>query len=195
MSMGEGPAERPAKGDRRRERRPIDVRGYLMRAGGHRHSVVLMNLNCGGCGIQTPVELSPGESVKLSVLEREPIPAIVRWCRNGKAGLDFEAAAEQPKTLVERVALRVEVMGDVSLRAAGKNSYRVRVLDLSTNGCKVELVDVPRNGDRMRVKFDGIESLDAEVCWVESHCAGLKFERQLHPGVLDLLAARLRRSA
>jgi hypothetical protein len=194
MRKPEGPLERPAEADRRRERRPIAIRGHLMRAGGHRYAVELMDLNCGGCGIRIPIELEPGESVKLSVIEREPIPAIVRWYRNGKAGLDFEAAAERPKTIVERGARRIEVMGNVSLRAAGKHSYRVRVLDLSTEGCKVELVDVPRNGDHMRVKFDGIESLEAEVCWVEGHSAGLKFERHLHPGVLDLLTARLRGS-
>jgi|SRR4051812_446610 hypothetical protein len=189
--MAEGPQERPSEADRRRERRPIDIHGHLMRAGGHRHAVELMDLNCGGCGIRTPVELTPGESVKLSVLEREPVRAIVRWCRNGKAGLDFEAATEQPKTMVERGARRIEVMGEISLRAAGRNSYRVRVRDLSTDGCKVEVVDVPRNGDRMRVKFDGIESIEAKVCWVEGHSAGLKFERHLHPGVLDLLTASL----
>jgi hypothetical protein len=149
-----------------------------------------VDLNCGGCGIRTPVELAPGEKVKLSVLGRS-MPALVRWYGNGRAGLDFEAALEQPKSMVERGASRIEVLGDVSLRAAGKNSYRVRVLDLSTDGCKVELVDVPRTGDRMRVKFEGIETLDAEVCWVEGHTAGLRFEHHLHPGVLDLLTARL----
>jgi PilZ domain-containing protein len=191
MSKAEGHTERPAEADRRRERRPIDIRGHLMRAGGHVHAIELMDLNPGGCGIRTQTELEPGEDVKLSVLGREPMAAIVRWCRNGRAGLDFEGALERPRNRVERSANRVALIGDVSLRAAGRNAYRVRVLDLSTDGCKVEVVDVPRVGDSMRVKFEGLESLEAEVCWVEDHTAGLKFEHQLHPGVLDFLAARL----
>ena len=78
--------------------------------------------------------------------------------------------------MIERTADRFEVPGEISLRAAGKTSYRVRVLDLSTEGCRVELVEMPRIGDRMRVKFDGLEMLEAEVCWVEGHTAGLKFD-------------------
>src|SRR6266496_988149 len=191
MSKAKGQPERPQESGRRRERRPIKMRGHLMRSGGHMLEIELVDLNCSGCGILTPVELTPGEGVELSVLGRGSIRAVVRWYRSGKAGLDFEAAFERPKTMVERGANRNEVMGEISLRAAGRNSYRVRVLDLSTDGCKVELVDVPRIGDRMRVKFEGLELLEAEVCWIEGHTAGLKFEHHMHPAVLDLLTTRL----
>ena len=181
----------PAGDDRRRERRPIDMRGFVVRAGGISVAIELVDLNYGGCGIKTPVELIPGESVELSVLGRGSMPALVRWCQDGKAGLDFEAAVETPREMVERQANRVDVPGEVGLRAVGKNPYRVRVHDLSTDGCKVELVEQPRIGDAMRVKFDGLEALEAEVCWVEEYMAGLKFEQRIHPAVLDLLIARL----
>ena len=167
------------------------MRGYLARAGGLTEVVELVDLNYGGCGIAVPVQLMPGEEVKLSVRGRGAMCAIVRWCRDGKAGLDFEAAIETPKQMVERTANRIEVEGEISLRAAGQHAYRVRVLDLSTDGCKAELVERPSVGDLMRVKFDGLETLEAEVCWVEEHVAGLKFDKHLHPAVLDLLIARL----
>jgi hypothetical protein len=188
MSKPEAESTQP---ERRRERRPIDMRGHLMRAGGITHTIALVDLNYGGCGIATPAELTPGEQVKLSVLDRGSMPAVVRWCEGGKAGLDFEAAFEAPKKVVERGADRIAVPGEISLRATGKIPYRVRVLDLSTDGCKVELVELPRVGDAMRVKFDGLELLDAEVCWVEGYTAGMKFEHRIHPAVLDLLVARL----
>lgn len=197
MSEGaEGPApgtdpERAGAPDRRRERRPIAMRGYLARAGGLTEVVELIDLNYGGCGIAVPVQLIPGEGVTLSVVGRGAMPAIVRWCEGGKAGLDFEAAMAAPRKMVERGADRIDVPGEISLRAPGQTAYRVRVLDLSTDGCKVELVERPRVGDAMRVKFDGLELIEAEVCWVEEHVAGLKFERHLHPAVLDLLVARL----
>jgi hypothetical protein len=40
--------------------------------------------------------------------------------------------------------------------------------------------------------LDGLEALDAEVCWVDGHVAGLRFERTIHPAVFDLLLQRLR---
>jgi hypothetical protein len=190
--MSEGEPEAPGTANRRRERRPIAMRGFLVRGGGITQAIELVDLNYGGCGILTLVELTPGESVKLTVLGRGAMPAEVRWYKDGKAGLDFEAALETPKTMVERAADRVEVPGEIGLRAAGKIPYRVRVLDLSTDGCRVELVELPRIGDQMRVKFDGLELLEADVCWVEGHSAGLKFQHHIHPAVLDLLVARLR---
>jgi hypothetical protein len=41
------------------------------------------------------------------------------------------------------------------------------------------------------VKFDGLEALEAEVCWVEEFTAGLRFEKPMHPAVFDLLVERL----
>jgi hypothetical protein len=167
------------------------MRGYLMRDGGLTHAIELVDLNYGGCGITTSVELEAGESVKLSVLGRGSMPTVVRWYKDGRAGLDFEAAFETPRQMVERAAERVDVPGEIGLRAPGKTPYRVNVLDLSTDGCKVELVELPRVGDAMRVKFEGLEMIEAEVCWVEGHMAGLKFVQHLHPAVRDLVIARL----
>jgi hypothetical protein len=164
--------------------------GYLVGQGGKTHAIQLIDLNYGGCGIRTPVELSPGEAVKLSVLGRGAIPAEVRWYADGKAGLDFEPAKSTRKP-VDRRTGRVEVQGEIGLRAPGRTQYRIRVLDLSTDGCKVELVERPSVGDKMLAKFDGLEVLDAEVCWVEGHVAGLMFDRPVHPAVLDLLLERL----
>jgi hypothetical protein len=177
--------------DRRRERRQVSMRGHVLRDGGISHVIELTDLNYGGCGIETPVELKPGEAVKLSVLGRGSIPAEVRWCNDGKAGLDFEPSEKASRKKVERRASRTAVPGEIGLRAVGRSSYRVRVLDLSTDGCKVELVERPSVGDKMMVKFDGLETLDADVCWVEGHEAGLMFENRMHPAVLDLLLRRL----
>lgn len=179
--------------DRRRERRPVTLRGYLVRAGGINHDIELTDLNYGGCGITTQIELKAGEAVKVQVLRRGSIDAEVRWYRDGKAGLVFDPVepAEEPRARVERHAARTPVPGEVTLRGVGRSSYRVRVLDLSTDGCKVELVERPSVGDRMLVKFDGIEVLDADVAWVEGYGAGLKFANRIHPAVLDLLLKRL----
>jgi len=177
--------------DRQGVRRPVSMRGFVTRAGGVREAIQLTDLHYGGCGIETPVELVPGEEVQLSVLGRGSIPAAVRWCKDGRAGLDFEPAMEPEKREIERRSARIEVPGEVALRAPGKTSYRVRIHDLSTDGCKVELVERPSVGDKVLVKFEGLETLDADVCWVVGHTAGLKFEHAIHPAVFELLLERL----
>lgn len=184
----------PATGgepDRRRERRAVAMRGNVIRAGGLAVQIEVVDLNHGGCGISLASgSLSPDEKVMLSVLGRGSMPALVRWCEGGRAGLDFEAAADETR-YVERAADRIDLEGEISLRAAGQNAYRVKMLDLSSEGCKVELVERPRVGDQMRVKFDGLDMVEADVCWVHGHVAGLKFEQRIHPAVLSLLIARL----
>ena len=49
----------------------------------------------------------------------------------------------------------------------------------------------PGVGDLVRVKFEGLEVMDATVCWVQGHIAGPGLDRPLHAAVLDLLVERL----
>ena len=88
--------------DRRRERRPVTMVGYIMPQSGVRHMVELFDLNYGGCGILTPVPLLPGDRVKLTVHERGSIPAEVRWCRDGRAGLDFSPSEERREPVARK---------------------------------------------------------------------------------------------
>jgi hypothetical protein len=175
----------------RRERRPVSLRALAIREDGSTAETYLLDLSYEGCGIETPVPLKAGEAIKLSVLRRGVIDAHVRWYKNGRAGLVFapeEAAEKKQRT---RGSDRALLSVDVSLRRLGQNNYRVKVTDVSAEGCKVDLVERPRIGEHMLIKFDGLETLDAEVCWVEGYIAGLRFERPIHPAVFDLLLRRL----
>ena len=182
---------RSAAADRRRERRRVNLSGYIIRDGGISHEVELIDLNYGGCGVSSSIELKPGESLLLSVLGRGGIPAEVRWYSDGRAGLDFAPAEKSNRKQMPRRTGRIDVSGEVGLRAIGRNNYRVRIFDLSTDGCKVELIERPSIGDKMLVKFEGLEALDADVCWVDGHTAGLMFGHRIHPAVFDLLLRRL----
>lgn len=90
-----------------------------------------------------------------------------------------------------RAADRVVVQAQVMLRRATQNNYRVSAYDLSRFGCKLEFVERPRIRERVWVKFEGLEAIEAEVCWTADFAAGLKFQHPLHPAVLDTLVARL----
>jgi hypothetical protein len=69
------------------------------------------------------------------------------------------------------------------------HGYRVRVFDASPEGCKVEFVERPAIGERVWVRFDGIEPLEGTVRWVEGHVGGVKFKRPLHQAVFQRLTA------
>lgn len=177
--------------DRRRKRRSVSMSGYIVRDGGISHAVQLTDLNYGGCGIETSVELLAGEALRLAVLDRGSIAAKVCWCCDGSAGLEFSAVTSSGRRKTPRRAGRISVDAEVSLKTLGRSNYRVRVHDLSTDGCKVDLVERPSEGDRMLIKFEGLESLEADVCWVDGFTAGLMFNHRLHPAVFDLLLTRL----
>jgi hypothetical protein len=190
MPQAQAQTIRGAARERRRERRPVAMRGYIIPYGGVSHAIELVDLNYGGCGIRTPIPLAPGQRVKINVVDRGSMPAEVRWYRAGRAGIDF-SPSEEPREHLKRKAPRILLKAEAILRAANRPSYRVAVHDISTEGCQVEFVDRPREGDRVWVKFFGLDALDAKVAWVERSTAGLNFVNVIHPAVFDLLLERL----
>ena len=91
-----------------------------------------------------------------------------------------------------RAVNRAELSTEVRVRRIGQNTYSVRIFDLSPDGAKIEVVERPRVGELLMLRFDGLETLQAEVCWIDGFIAGLKFAQPLHPAVFDVLVARLR---
>ena len=175
----------------RRERRPVSMRGYAVRADGSNHEILLLDLSYEGCGIATLAELEAGEQIKLSVLRRGGIDAEVRWCSGGKAGLVFALEEEGAREHCKRNAERITLTAEVIVRRLGKTNFTVSVFDASPAGCKIDLVERPAVGEFVLVRFESLEPLQAEVCWIDGHVAGLRFERPMHPAVFDLLVERL----
>ena len=176
----------------RRPRRPVRMDGYALRGDGSTLSVYLLDLNYDGCGVATSVDLLPGEPLKLSVIGHGSMEVEVRWCEAGKAGLRFAAVEPEPaRQQTPRARERAAVATQVRVRRPGQNNYSVRIFDLSPEGCRIETIERPRVGEQLMIKFEGIETLDSEVIWVDEFIAGVKFCRPLHPAVFDLLLTRL----
>jgi hypothetical protein len=175
----------------RRERRPVSLRGHVTREDGSIHEVLVLDLSCEGCGIHTPVDLEAGEKIELALLRHGAIDAEVRWCRDGKAGLVFAPDPVPTKRFWLRKHKRIALNGEASMRRIGHHNFRVQVFDASPTGCKVELVEMPKIGDYLVLRFDGLEALEAEVCWIEGFTAGLRFSKAIHPAVFDLVVSRL----
>jgi hypothetical protein len=175
----------------RSERRPVALRGYVIAADGEHHEIKLLDLSYEGCGVETSIELKPGATVKLSVLRLGGIEAEVRWYQDGKAGLVFAPLEAEVKKHWPRRSERLSLAAEVRLRRIGKATFRVNVNDVSPEGCRVQLVERPAEGEHVLVKFAGLEVLESRVCWVDGFTAGLKFDKPIHPAVFDLLVARL----
>jgi hypothetical protein len=94
-----------------------------------------------------------------------------------------------------RRSQRLCVNGEVTMRRAAKLAFRVRLYDLSPDGCKAEFVERPEIAERLWIRFDGMEALEANVRWIAGAKVGLKFARPIYPAVFEALAAKLRAAA
>jgi hypothetical protein len=92
-----------------------------------------------------------------------------------------------------RRSARVGLSAEITLRRAGQGRYRVKILDASPHGCRAEFVERPELEEHIWVKFEGLEALEAVVCWVRGFEVGLDFERPIHPAVFEELVAKLAR--
>jgi hypothetical protein len=88
-----------------------------------------------------------------------------------------------------RSAERVTLTSEVGIRRAGIQSFRVRVFNGSPVGCKVEFIERPALGERVWVKFDGLEALQGTVQWLTGHIGGVRFARPLHDAVFERLSS------
>jgi hypothetical protein len=83
----------------------------------------------------------------------------------------------------KRAADRIQHRREAGIRRSGGRSFRVNVFDLSPRGCKIEFVERPDVGERVWVKFDGLESIEATVRWISGPVGGVEFRRPLYEAV------------
>lgn len=180
-----------AKASDRQDRRRVQLRGHAIVDGTQTIDLAVVDLTYDGCCVEAPIRLKAAQTIKLSVAGLGVIDAQVRWWKDGKAGLQFGPVPEPAeKKKQPRATERIAVDAEVLQRRQGQPNYRVRLFDVSPNGCKAEFVERPRVGDRVWIKFDGLESIDAEICWAEGFQAGLKYVKPIHPAVFQLLVKR-----
>ena len=170
----------------RKERRRVEISGYLIRVDKTIVDVKLFDLSYDGCAVTTDVVLVPDEKVKLSALGRGATAATVRWYRGRKAGLLFQSEPVSRQKW-PRKAERHPVRAQASLRRHQRPSYRVTMFDVTPYGCKTEFIERPVIYEHVWIKFDGLASLEAIVCWVEQSSMGLMYLNPIHPAVFAML--------
>lgn len=176
----------------REPRRSVALDGFGILPGGQTFSLSVMDLSYDGCRIETELALLPGTKFKISVTGLgRAADTIVRWAKEGSAGLEFFQEDLAEALQMPRAFNRAALTAELSLRRQGRQSYVANLFDLTPKGCRVEFIEMPRVGEKMWAKIDVFESIEATVRWVEGFYGGLEFSRPIHPAVFELLLRRL----
>jgi len=84
-----------------------------------------------------------------------------------------------------RASGRRQVPVPVKVRRPGETWFRSKVADLSVTGFRLQSFMKLQSGDSLWVMLPGFEGRRALVLWTSGHEAGCRFERPLHPAILD----------
>ena len=174
----------------RESRRNVDLAGRLVREDGAICEFRLVDLSYSGCKVVCEAPLRRGEKLRLFIMSRGLIEAEVRWRSADRAGLSFPDVAAPSPPHWPRRAERVPLTATVKVRRTSRIRYDLRVFDFSTHGCQLEFVDLPKLEEHVWIKLDGLELLEAEVCWLDGFRGGVRFLKTLHPAVLSLFLSK-----
>jgi hypothetical protein len=105
------------------------------------------------------------------------------------AGSVRQEPAPRPEGCRRR-SCRWTVDHEVGVKKLGGFGFQLPTLDVSPEGCRVELVEMVDAGERVIVRLPALEPLGAQVAWVQGANAGLHFQRALHSAVFDQLMDR-----
>ena len=97
-----------------------------------------------------------------------------------------QAAQDQAdRRKVERTALRLTA----TMRDGTRSRVKVRVIDMSTNGCRIECSSSVDDDSWVWLSIAGLETQFCRVVWHAHEFIGLEFERPLSEAVFEKLLA------
>jgi hypothetical protein len=93
---------------------------------------------------------------------------------------------QQPdRRRAERIALRLTA----TMRDGTRSRVKVRVIDMSTNGCRIECSSSVDDDSWVWLSIAGLENQFCRVVWHAHEFIGLEFERPLSEAVFEKLLA------
>lgn len=87
----------------------------------------------------------------------------------------------------QRHHIRAELDQLCEIKIGMRNWHQARLRDLTPEGFRLSLTDMPAVGTLLKIRLPGIAMLDAEVCWARNFEAGCKFVSPLSPYVFEHL--------
>jgi hypothetical protein len=176
---------------RKSNRQAVALHAEALLQDGSTIDATLIDLSYDGCRIKIGIGILPGTKLKLRVPRLGTLDAHARWYSNGMAGLCFDAEESGEEAKTPRKHERQSITATVSLRRGGRQQYQARVFDLTPEGCKLEFVERPKVDEVVWAKFNGLDSIESTVRWVDGFYGGLQFDKPIYPAVFELLLARL----
>lgn len=102
-----------------------------------------------------------------------------------------EVSSDAPDGTERRRSGRVALDSNILVRRLGSFNFEVALHDVSTGGCRVQLLEPSEVGDPVIARFPQLEPLGSRVCWAEGTITGVQFLTGIHPAVFDSLLTRL----
>jgi hypothetical protein len=99
------------------------------------------------------------------------------------SGLENRPQGQDERRRVPRAALRLSA----TMREAGRSRVGVRVIDISTHGCRIEATSSAAADTWLWLSIAGIETQYCRVAWQCHEFAGLEFATPIADAVLDRL--------
>jgi len=96
-----------------------------------------------------------------------------------------QAVKVEDRRKVERLALRL----NATMRDGTKSRVRARVIDMSTNGCRIECTTQVEDDSWVWLSIAGLETIFCRVAWHHQEFVGLEFEKPLSDPVFERLLA------
>jgi hypothetical protein len=102
------------------------------------------------------------------------------------------AADNDAMVLDRRRSARIALSGsELRVRRIGGFNFQAGLKDVSTDGCRIELIEECEPGEDVIARFPQLEPLGAWVRWTLGATAGVEFMRPIHPAVFKFLLTRL----
>ncbi|HEU5285135.1 MAG TPA: PilZ domain-containing protein [Sphingomicrobium sp.] len=102
-------------------------------------------------------------------------------------GNDLDSGIPSDRPSMRAREIRTSLDAEVSLRRSGQHHYKVRIYNASPHGCRIEFVERPSLDEHVWVRFEGLEAIEGQVCWVDGFVTGVEFVKPIHPAVFDRL--------
>jgi hypothetical protein len=107
----------------------------------------------------------------------------------------LQAAAHTPPRAdgdeERRRSSRIVIDSEILVRRLGAFNFNVALRDISSGGCRVEMLEPSAVGDPVIARLPQLEPLGSRVCWAEGTTTGMQFLTTIHPAVFDMLLTRI----
>ncbi len=191
-------AEHGGGKDRREQRFTLLIRAAKLVAPSGEFLCILRDASTGGVRIQVFHSLPPEKTMVLELPNGSCYDVEVVWQRDGQAGLAFASQVEILQLVNDRVPhpkrqIRLSVQLPALVTAA-ELSAAVVIRNLSQQGARIESPVRLALDQKLQLKSDLLEAVEARVRWRKEAEYGLVFDQTFRFDQLALIAARLQLS-